>query len=176
MRKEIHDVIQKIYIEKNYDYYREKAAQPFEFTREVEDIFDALGTDYVKEKEVSDDTDDPYVDWYIDYKPFAKKNFMITYTTYIRISKIAKFVYVYHDFEVESQVPKASKMEPCLSGDSLYPHTIQQFNLEETLKKFLEANGYIFLTLDELREVADDVDIPPMIRGPKDLILLRLER
>ena len=174
MRKEIHDVIQKIYIEKNYDYYREKAAQPFEFTKEVEGIFDAFGTNYVKEKEVSDDTDDPYypyVHWYLKYDSFAEEKFMITYVTYVRISKIAKIVYVNHYFSVENQVPRANQIGTDLSGWFQYPHTIQQFNLEKTLKNFLEEKGYIFITCEKMEEVAEDVEVPPMIRGPKDLIL-----
>lgn len=147
MNKLVKDALKRIYIDKDYEYFKNKCNTKIQLSKEllkkIEKYVKCVEEGYWKGK--------PSQRWYFEYEKYKSDKFEITYRSILRISKIIPVFYIQHEFEVENYDP--DKIFPALDGFGLQPYTKTQYNLDEVVKEHLKKEGYTEIGYIDLEEV-----------------------
>lgn len=150
----IYNILKKVYIEMDYEYYRRKCKEKLSLNKLFENL------KYVKDVIEISIENDPSVEW-----QFVLNNHNnISYKTILYVSKIVPIFYIQHEFTVENDDP--DKIEPALDGFGGQPYSKQQGELENYIKKtmsdlkyteisYYEFNNCILTEKDSVLEILD---------------------
>jgi hypothetical protein len=100
----------------------------------------------------------PSQGWIINYKEVLEDKFLAKFTTQLKISKIASFFYIQHEFSIKNEAP--DKMDPELGGYGCTPYIIGQYDIEEELVSSLTQGGYTRLFEVDMDEVIPELSFP----------------
>jgi hypothetical protein len=154
----VRDVINRVYIKKDHDYFKHKANSVLELPEKLYQI-SKNNTKVVGGKDGSGEVS---VDWYIHFPKVIKGEFSALFTTVLKISKIIPIFYIQHEFAVENRDEK--KIEPKLEGFSGQPYSIAQFDMHNSLVECLGNLDYVELSYSEMNEVISGISIPQETR------------
>ncbi|MBC2003281.1 hypothetical protein HCA78_05825 [Listeria booriae] len=157
MEKFITEAIDRIYIKKEYDFFRERCKSKLTFLDEFISLIESQNVSFT----IQDLDSEPAVRLYIKYPKFEKGELKIIYKTIIDISKIVPIYYVQHEFEVDNI--DEMRMSPVLDGFDGQPYTIGQADLYDRTVEFMNNNGYVEVSYTEMNIVI------PYIEMPKDV-------
>jgi hypothetical protein len=105
----------------------------------------------------------PSKEWLFDFSEFVENGFKASFTTILKVSKIASLFYVQHEFSVLNKV--VEKIEPTLDGYSGMPYIMAQYDLHENLSRILKEKNFVELRYSEIYEVL------PNLRFPEDVTI-----
>lgn len=156
--------IERIYAHADHSFYLEGCQKDLELFDNIESSLK------VKNLDVSELTPQfiwPSKEWLIDFSEFAENDFRASFTSRLKISKLAPIFYIQHEFSVINKVP--AKIEPSLDGYSGMPYIMLQYEFQEDISKTLEKNDYLRLKYSEIYEVIPELSFPQgvTIFGPQ---------
>lgn len=154
MKEKVREVIMKVYLEKEYDFYKKRCGEEL---RMSDKFCEFLKTSF-HYMEMSAQIPNPAREWYVHFESVKKGEFSIKYNTVIKISKIVQVFNVQHEFEVENR--DVNRIEPFLDGYSGEAYCKNQFKLHEKVRECLFADGFEELTYAEMHEVIGGLDMP----------------
>lgn len=154
MKDSLYKCIEKIYIDKNFDLFKEKCNKPFLYLSELKKISEIHCIKTI----VSDITDSPSIEIWFDFETYSCGDFVSEFKTLLKISKIANAFVFQHEFDIENKSPQ--KIEPYLNGYGQEPYIKSQYELENDLSNFLIAKGFVKCALHELDEVVGGMILP----------------
>ena len=163
MKELLNDIIKKIYINKEYKYFKDKCKEKLEFNKEFNTKVEAYVKDIVEENIEGF----PSQRWYFKFDNYEDGQFRVSYMTLVQISKISHIFYIQHEFAVENY--DRDKMCPVLDGFGTEPYIKNQANLYEIIKEHLEKKGYTEIDYSQFNEVVLNVenDSANIINGEK---------
>lgn len=158
MNKLIKDTLKRIYIDKDYEYFKNKCNNEIQLSKELLKKIEK----FIENIDEENMEGFPSQRWYFEYKKYKSDNLEITYRSILVISKIIPVFYLQHEFEVENHDP--DKIFPALDGFDMRPYTKTQSNLGEVVKEYLHKEGYSELMYPDLDELVlskknNDIDI-----------------
>lgn len=154
MNKLALDCIERVYIKKDYNYFKERSKQlPFYLSTLV-DLINKMCKSVI----TYNTEDDPAVEIWIEFESFVENTLWIQYKTIIKISKIADIFVFQHEFSVNDIDP--NRMTPTLDGFSEEPYVFSQYELEKAVSDFLHNKNLQKLQLAEMDEVIFNIEIP----------------
>lgn len=163
MKEIVRQDIERIYLKKDYDYFKFKCLEPLGVP---DDFYELLsgGENY---DEVSGGPIAPSLMWYVYFKDVVKGEFKVAYTTMLEISKVAPVFHIQHQFMVDNEDP--NRISPDLDGFSGEAYSKSQFEFHEKVSKYLINQGYFELTYAEMNEVVCGLEMPKGIKifGPQ---------
>ena len=135
MNERVKSCIDRVYLNKDYRYFKEKSKQPLLYLDELISLVDSkcekISTLSLKNS--------PSVELMFDFKKYTNDQFNVEYRTILKISKIANIFFLQHEFSVDNLDP--DKMMPNLDGFGGESYTISQNKLDREITYFLEKNG-----------------------------------
>lgn len=163
MEKLLNDLIKKIYINEDYEYFKNRCKESIEFNKE----FNTKVEQYVRNVSEENIEGFPSQRWYFKFDSYENGLFKVSYRTLLQISKISPIFYIQHEFEVENY--DSNKMCPVLDGFGTEPYIKNQANLYEIIKEYLEKKGYTEIDYSQFNEIVLNVenDFTNMIDGEK---------
>ncbi|MDE6470102.1 MAG: hypothetical protein K2L19_03675 [Eubacterium sp.] len=160
MKEVFKQCIERIYIDKDFDFFRAKCAESADY---VSDLVE-LAESQCEKSIVCDSTNEPNVKIWFIYKSYFKGDFSAEFNTILKISKICGVFVFQHEFSVKNILPQ--KIAPVLDGYDANPYIKSQWDLEDILSDFLTSKGLIKSDIIELNEVVGGVALPnPTIFG-----------
>lgn len=154
MHKEIEDIIKRVYILKDYNFFISSCQRKVEFLDEILEILHNNCSNI----ELSNEPDSPCVEIYLAVNDFAENDFKVNYTSQLYINKIIDVFYFQHEFAVDNLDP--NRIAPVLDGFSDESYCKLQYNLDETVLAYLQQKGYKRLYYSDMEEVVADVKMP----------------
>jgi hypothetical protein len=97
-------------------------------------------------------------DWYIHFEDYKQGEFEISYTTIIKVSKVAPLFYVLHKFAIENK--DEDKMTPILRNADNQPYTKKQYALHDKISAVLAQKGYTELSYADMEETVEGFKMP----------------
>lgn len=163
MEKLLNDVFNKIYIGKDYEYFKDRCRSKIVFSKEFYTKTEVYVNDIIEE----DIDGAPSQIWYFKYSNYENGKLKVSYKTLLQISKIIPVFYIHHEFEVENY--DENKMSPVLDGFGPQPYIKNQADLYEITKEYLEKNGYVEVDYSQLNEIVlnKDNNSTNLINGEK---------
>lgn len=158
MKELVQQAIERIYLKKDYDYFRLKCLEPIGLP---DDFYELLNSGE-KYDEISGDATAPSLMWYIYFKDVIKGEFKVAYTTMLEISKIVPAFHIQHQFTVDNEDP--NRISPDLDGFSGEAYSKSQFEFNEKINKCLKNKGYFDLSYAEMNEVVCSLKMPKEIK------------
>ncbi|AQM61475.1 hypothetical protein [Clostridium baratii] len=147
MNKLVKDTLKRIYIDKDYEYFKNKCNTEIQLSKELLKKIEK----FIKNVDKENMEGFPSQRWYFEYEKYKSDKFEITYRSILIISKIIPVFYIQHEFEVESYDP--DRIFPTLDGFNMRPYTKTQSDLEEVVKEYLHKEGYSELMYPDLDEL-----------------------
>ena len=130
MNEIIYNAIKKIYIDKDYEYYKKKSKENLllnKFFGNLELVEGSMEVNVEKDQSIQ---------WHFTLRKYKD----IEYKTILYISKIIPIFYIQHEFAVKNNDP--DKIEPVLDGFGGQPYTKKQAILEDYIKKIMHDLKY----------------------------------
>lgn len=103
----------------------------------------------------------PSLKMIFEYEKYTKGEFEVSYSSTLLISKLAPFIYLQHEFEVENK--DTDRISSTLDGFGTQPYTGIQQELDELIKNIFTESGYIVFSYQELNEVIPDLSFNPLV-------------
>lgn len=156
----VSQAIEEFYIKKNYGLFEELCKKPLDLDEELKMCIKSEGL----KLEGGGDFTEPYGEWAISLGCYRKGTFKASYTTCLRISKVARLFKIGHCYSVVNR--DKNSMGSDVGDCSDQPYTKSQLRLHEKIAASLTGKGYI-----ELR----DVDMDEAVEGfkmPGDIVSL----
>lgn len=147
MNRLVKDTLKRIYIDKDYEYFKNKCNTEIQLSKELLKKIEKL----IKNVDEENMEGFPSQRWYFEYEKYKNDKLEISYRSILIMSKIIPVFYIQHEFEVESYDP--DKIFPALDGFDMRPYTKTQSNLDEALKEYLHEEGYSELMYPDLDEL-----------------------
>ncbi len=144
----------RIYVEKDFDYFRKSCQKPYHWIELFEEQCQNLCQKLVK----SNIDDLPQVCFYAHFPDMQEAEFHVHYRTLVGISKVAKLYYIEHSFEVKNRDPE--RLDPTLYGFSDSPYCFKQYHFEEFVVKFMEEHEVNRLFTPDQEEVVTLKKLP----------------
>lgn len=154
MNKIIYNAIKRVYIDKDYEYYKKKCKEKLSLNKFFENL-------ELVEKTIEINVEnDQSIQWHFILRKYNN----VDYKTILYVSKIVPIFYIQHEFSVENNDP--NKIEPALDGFGGQPYNKQQAILEDHIKKtmnnlkyteigYYEFNNYILSDKNGTLEILD---------------------
>ena len=149
-------VIQKIYVQKDYDHYRRLSSRPYfplsdeivEFAQENDVQIEAL-------HEINSQFLYPASEWTFTFPEVRVGECPTSFSTYFAVSKICDVFFIQHFFQLQDVSPQSPIATSYLdgTGHSDQPITYLQYELEHRLEDQMEKNRFFHLTVQESRFV-----------------------
>lgn len=137
MNKIIYNAIKKIYIDKDYEYYKKKSKEKLLLNKFFENLELVENTIEINVE------NDQSIQWHFILSKYKD----VDYKTILYVSKIVPIFYIQHEFAVENNDP--NKIEPVLDGFGGQPYNKQQAILEDYIKKIMDDLKYIEISYYE---------------------------
>lgn len=152
--------IERIYVKKDYQYFKERSKQIPAYLKEIEELTYSM----CKEVNTYSLKNEPSIEMWFEFEKYIDNQFNVEYKTLLKISKVANLFVFQHEFGVENKDP--NRMTPVLDGFGEEPYTVFQSKLEKKIADFLEKKKLQKLQLSEMGEVIEGIKIPePSIFG-----------
>lgn len=154
MNKRVQECVKRIYIEKDYEYFKSRC-------REIPSYLDELERQiriHSRAITVVNEIDSPAIELWIQFDGYRLNDLSIEYRTVLRISKVSDLFVFQHEFCVENKDPQ--RLDPELDGFRGWPYHFSQYHLEENATTFLERFGLQKILLNELDEVIVGLEMP----------------
>jgi len=166
MDNDIKYMINRIYYEKDYEYFAVKSSKDLILPRAFYDILSKPG---LTVNEWNSKVN-PSRAWTIRYKAYQKGIFKVRYITTLLISKLVDCYYIQHEFGVENQ--DINQMTPVLDGFGCQAYTQDQEILRNDLSEILSEVGYRELSYAEVNEAILGLSYPEgvTIFGPQVIV------
>lgn len=154
MINEIKNIIEKVYIMKDYNFFISKCHRKINFIDEL------LGNlqDKCKNVTLSDDLSFPSVEIYFELNDFSKGEFKVQYSSVLLISKIADVFNIRHEFAVDNL--DTNRMDCVLDGFGEQAYSILQFDLDNIITEYMQKQNYRKLKYAEMVEVISEIEMP----------------
>lgn len=154
MNEKLQYYINKIYRNKEWNYFREKCAESPIYLRKVMDRISTLD----KKAILYNRKDEPAIEIYVDFQEYSEGNFHVEYKSVLKISKVANIFNFQHEYSIVNIDP--NRMSPVLEGFSDEAYIFEQNRFDEAITKLLLAEGLEKLSLADMEEVIGDIQMP----------------
>lgn len=154
MNKLTKKCIDRVYVKKDYNYFRDKCNKTPSYLGELEELVYSMCIKF----DIYCMEDEPAIEIWFDYEKYSEDRFIVEYRTLLKISKVADLFVFQHEFCVANRDP--NRMTPVLDGFAEEPYNFSQNKLENMLTDFLECKNLVKLRLSEMDEVIMNFDIP----------------
>lgn len=154
LNERVKDCINRVYLNKDYRYFKEKSKQSLVYLDELINLVDSK----CEKINILSLRNSPSVELMFDFKKYANDQFNVEYRTILKISKIANIFFLQHEFSVDNLDP--DKMMPNLNGFGGESYTISQSKLDKEITYFLEKKGVQKLQIFEIDEVIYGLKMP----------------
>lgn len=151
MDKRIIDLMKRIYIEKDYDYFIKKCQETLYLSEEIKTYAEKLNFNIFEYNQ----HDLPCAEYIIETNKTIVDDFETDYSTELKISKVGKIFYIGHSFCFDYKCVK--DMDSYLRGDGETPYIKEQKLLDEYIDKCLKKQGYIRITQEEMDKSVFDI-------------------
>lgn len=163
MKDIVRDIINMIYFNKDKNFFVINCTKKLELPEEFSLL---LNDNEIKVIEGMEEAF-PAKKFYVEYEPFAKRDFRVEYKTIIQISKIIPIFYIQHEFEVDNK--DENSMGSSLTGFDGQPYTKKQYDFQEKILEILNKAGFTELSYSEINEVVCGLEFPEEVNlfGPQ---------
>lgn len=146
MNKIIKETISKIYVEKDYEFYKMVYKKEIDYLNYLIEVTKP----YYKEFEIFnlDNSFQIQVN-FINY--YKENNFNVQYVTKLYMSKICNIYYIQHEFNIDNLDPNRTELK--LNGFDNQTYTIEQYNLESKVVDILSKNNLKQLQFIDLKQI-----------------------
>jgi len=151
MNQIIKEVIEKVYVKHDFEFFIFSCAKKIEF---IDELLEKL-RDKCEKVEIYSSVSDPAFEIRITVNTTSPKGIKIVYTSILTISKIVNYFYLQHEFELEN--PDVDRMDYYLDSFRDEPYNKQQFRIEEIIIDFLKNKGYFRLSYSETEEICPQI-------------------
>ena len=145
----VSQAIDKFYRKKDYETFKRLSSEPLELFPEIKIYLKAHWLTFTEEPNKSY----PSREWVVQFNDLPREEFEVSYTTILKVSKVAPFFYVEHRFSVKNQDPNGTV--PYLTGFAGMGYVKRSFVLHEEITKVFKSKGYHELNYPEMIEVPD---------------------
>ncbi len=146
MDKIIKETISKIYIEKDYEFYKSVYKKEISYlsylikvTKNFYKEFKVFNLDNSLEIRIH----------FINY--YRENNFSVQYVTKLQVSKICDIYYIQHEFNIDNLDP--NRIELKLNGFDNQTYTIDQYELESKIIDILSSNNLKQIQFIDLKQI-----------------------
>ncbi len=154
MIKLARNCIERIYGEKDYDYFRNQSKKiPLYY-----DSLLKLATSECKKFYIMTDIYDPSIEILFKLGSYDNHTFHIEYESKLKISKIADLFVFQHEFCIEDIDP--NRIVSDLDGFGGQPYTLSQSNLEKKFTTFLKNYNLTKVNLSDMDECVNSFELP----------------
>ena len=153
MNEKIKKCVEKIYINKDYSYFKRMCKKKYKFIEELKLLANSICEEICVESLV----DDPALEIRFMYSDYIRDEYCVHYQTILKISKLSDMFFIQHEFCVENLDP--DRMTPVLDGFGGEPYTISQNRMEKEIGVFLKEKGLEKIELAELEEVLCELEM-----------------
>ena len=146
--------IDQFYIKKDHSYFKaccEKQLQLFDELRKYIELHKLRLVEGGDKNFVSRD-------WYIYFEDYKQGDFEVSYSTILKVSKVAPLFYVLHRFSIENT--DEDRMTPMLRNTDNQPYTKKQYALHEKITAVLTKKGYTELSYADMEETVAGFKMP----------------
>ena len=147
MNTKVTNCIERVYVNKDYDYFKEMCKKQYKFVNELKLLTDSI----CEEMYIESLIDAPALEIRFTFLDYIQEEYCVHYQTILKISKLSDMFSVRHEFCVENMDP--DRMTPVLDGFGGEPYTISQNRMEKEIGVFLKEKGLEKIELAELEEV-----------------------
>lgn len=151
MNQIIKKIVEKVYIQRNFDFFISSCNKKFEFIDEL--VKKMRGV--CEEVEVYPSISEPAFNIRLTINTANPKGIKIVYTSILIISKIADCFYLQHEFEIDN--PDPDRMDYYLDSFRDEPYTKKQYRIEQMIIDFLKEEGYFRLSYSETEEICPNI-------------------
>lgn len=149
MNKKVKEFINRVYIEKNYKFFKNMCYSMPSYLELLENNI----SKYCKEYEIYKVKGQPEITFYINYNNYNYDKFNIEYLTIVNISKICNVYYIQHEFSIDNINP--NKIMNTLNNFSDKPYSLEQFKMEKQVMKILSNLNLERIYLNDLDEIVN---------------------
>lgn len=149
MNKKVKEAIYKVYIEKDYKFFKDMCYSMPSYLELLENTI----SKYSKEYEIYKIKGEPEITFYINYDNYNYDKFSIEYSTILNISKICNVYYIQHEFSIDNINP--NKIMNTLDNFSDKPYNLKQFKMEKEIIEILSNLNLERIYLNDLDEVVN---------------------
>lgn len=150
MKEIVKATIDRIYTEKDYEYYLSQCKKELLLDNAFSKLLECYSAlDHIQLNV------NPSYKWYFQLERVTKGEFNASFNTTLLISKVAPVFYVQHEFEVENK--DVTGVAPVLDGFGGQPYSKAQFELHSQINENLTSQGYVELNIDEINEVVPNL-------------------
>lgn len=156
MDNRIQKYIKRIYIDKDYDFFREQSRLIPEYTYELINKLKPfcinLKSEGIENKKL------PRIEIVCDVEQYKIDDFNAEYETVIKISKVANAFILYHQFRIDNKDPNS--LFPILKGENWSGFTSLQDTLEEVVVRYLSDKNVLKIDTNEFEQVVTGLIMP----------------
>ncbi len=151
----ITQAIDRFYTKKDYYSFKSYCKQQLELPQELENHIKQQELDLIeKPNKIS-----PSSEWRINFGNYKNDEFDASFSTVLKISKVAPLFYIQHEFEVQNKDENA--IDPCLKGSSGLGYILEQGNLYyEKISPILTQKSYTELEYADMHEAVGGFQMP----------------
>jgi hypothetical protein len=152
----IAQAIDCFYRKKDYNSFKDSCRKQLELPQELKVHIMEQGLDLVEKPHKNT----PAGEWKINFGNYKYGEFDATFSTVLKISKVAPLFYVQHEFEVQNKDENA--IDRNLKGYSGLGYILNQGDLYyEQIAPILTKKGYTELSYADMHEAVEGFEMPP---------------
>ena len=147
--------IDRFYRKKDYYSFKNYCKQQLDLPQELKDHIQQQEFDLIEEPNKSS----PSREWRINFGNYKTGEFDASFSTVLKISKVAPLFYIQHEFEVQNKDENA--IDPHLTGSSGLGYILEQGNLYyEKISPILTQKSYTELEYADMHETVEGLKMP----------------
>ncbi|MCH4166469.1 MAG: hypothetical protein LKF40_02295 [Megasphaera sp.] len=146
MKKIIWNVIERIFVQENYDLYKRFCEKQLSVESEIDQIAESMGTHTVS----SGVKTAPGKEWYVHFEEMTRDDFCIKYRIVLYVSKLVPIFSIEYDFEIVNKDP--DRVGITLDGYDGMAICKKQEMFHQRVRKYLKKQGYEEISQKELWE------------------------
>ncbi len=146
--------IDQFYIKKDYSTFKADCKKQLKLFDELKHYIESHKLVLIE----MCDTNSPSRDWHIKFEDYKQGEFEVSYTTLLRICKVAQLFYIHHEFSVRNK--SKNRLDPVLDGFGGQPYIIPQMELYDEITSILNKKGYQELSNRDLDETVEGFKMP----------------
>ncbi len=151
MNQIIKNIVEKVYIQHNFEFFVSSCNKKVEF---IDELLKEMRI-VCEEVEAYPSISEPAFEIRLTVNTTKPKGIKIVYTSILTISKLANCFYLQHEFEIEN--PDPDRMDYHLDAFRDEPYNKQQYRIEQTIIDFLKKEGYFRLSYSETEEICPNI-------------------
>lgn len=153
MNTKVTNCIERVYVNKDYDYFKEMCKKQYKFVNELKLLTDSI----CEEMYIESLIDAPALEIRFTFLDYIQEEYCVHYQTILKISKLSDMFFIQHEFCVENLDP--DRITPVLDGVGGEPYTISQNRMEKEIGVFLKEKGLEKIEFIESEEVLCELEM-----------------